>query len=179
MNIKRATSYLPCISKFIRTYKMTSNPFTYHKQKTIQALRYHFISRKEIKMMMVLVNVFSLATAVFFYLKKISPFAFLISSLLWLTMMVIFWLVMPRLVFKRSKTFAETLLVTFNNSDFSLHIGDHSRSFDWGSCSQWMESPHFFHIYFNERSFFLIPKDAFEDESAAREILKGKIKNKK
>ena len=137
---------------------MTSTPFTYNKQKTIQALRYHFISRKEIKMMMILINVFSLATAVFFYFKKISPFAFLISSLLWLTMMMIFWMIMPRMVYKRSKTFTETLQVAFNTTDFTLFVGDHSRSFDWASCSQWMESPHFFHIYFNERSFFLIDR---------------------
>ena len=93
--------------------------------------------------------------------------------------MMIFWLIMPRLVYKRSKTFTETLQVAFNESDFTLFVGNHSRSFDWVSCSQWMESPHFFHIYFNERSFFLIPKDAFENEQDARVMLKEKIKNKK
>jgi hypothetical protein len=40
-----------------------------------------------------------------------------------------------------------------------------------------MESPYFFHVYFNPRSFFIIPKDAFEgdDVHAARNILKEKI----
>jgi hypothetical protein len=55
---------------------MTSNTFEYHKQKVIQALRYHFISRKEIKVMMVLVNVFAILSAGLFFFKKISPLAF-------------------------------------------------------------------------------------------------------
>ena len=155
---------------------MTSTPFTYHKQKTIQALRYHFISRKEIKAMMILVNVFSFATAILFYFKKISPKAFLISSLLWLGMMIVFWMVMPRWVFRKSKTFQECLRVSFNSSDFTLYVGDYSRSFEWSSCQHWLESPHFFHIYFNERSFFLIPKDAFEEVAEARAILSDHVK---
>jgi hypothetical protein len=42
-----------------------------------------------------------------------------------------------------------------------------------------MESPHFFHIYFNPRSFFLIPKEAFDADGVdqARKIFKENIKN--
>jgi hypothetical protein len=41
-----------------------------------------------------------------------------------------------------------------------------------------MESPHFFHIYFNPRSFFLIPKDAFDADEIdqARKILSDNVK---
>ena len=38
---------------------MTSQFFIYNKGKVIQALRYHFITRKEIKIMIILVNVFT------------------------------------------------------------------------------------------------------------------------
>lgn len=155
---------------------MTSSAFTYHKQKTIQALRFHFISRKEIKVMLVLVNVFSLTTAVLFFLKKITPVAFLTGSVLWMLMMMLFWLIMPRMVFRQNKTFRETMQVDFGDDSFTINRGAHHRSFAWSSCSQWMESPHFFHIYFSERSFFLIPKEAFNDEHEARQMLKEKLK---
>ena len=155
---------------------MRSSPYSYHKQKTIQALRYHFISRKEIKIMLVLVNVFSLTTAVLFFMKKITPVAFLTGSLLWLLMMLLFWLIMPRMVFRQNKTFKETMQVDFGDHSFTINMGNHHRSFDWASCSQWIESPHFFHIYFSERSFFLIPKEAFHEEHEARQFLKGKLK---
>jgi hypothetical protein len=41
-----------------------------------------------------------------------------------------------------------------------------------------MESPHFFHLYFDARSFFIVPKDAFKDEDLheARKILSTKIR---
>jgi hypothetical protein len=43
-----------------------------------------------------------------------------------------------------------------------------------------MESPYFFHLYFNPRSFFIIPKDAFEqdNEHEARKIFASMIKKK-
>ena len=41
-----------------------------------------------------------------------------------------------------------------------------------------MESPHFFHLYFDNRSFFLIPKEAFEGdlEYEAAKKIRSKIK---
>ena len=45
---------------------MVSEYFTYNKGKVIQALRYHFITRKEIKGMMILVNVFAIVSAALF-----------------------------------------------------------------------------------------------------------------
>ena len=82
--------------------RMTSQFFTYNKQKVIQALRYHFISRREIKVMIILVNVFAILSAGLFYFKKISPFAFLISSVLWFSLMIIFWFLLPYMVYKRA-----------------------------------------------------------------------------
>ena len=62
---------------------MVSQFFTYNKNKVIQALRYHFITRREIKIMLILVNVFAIVSAALFYLKLIQPLAFLLSSVLW------------------------------------------------------------------------------------------------
>ena len=39
---------------------------TYDKPKVIQALRYHFISRKEIRILLIAVNVFAVISAVLF-----------------------------------------------------------------------------------------------------------------
>ena len=54
--------------------------FSYNKKQIIQGLRYHFISRREIKLMMILVNVFAIGSAVLFYTKKIRPEPFLLGS---------------------------------------------------------------------------------------------------
>ena len=56
--------------------------FGYEKKQVLQGLRYHFINRKEIKILLILINVFAIASAVLFYLKYIQAISFLIFSVL-------------------------------------------------------------------------------------------------
>ncbi|MEO6228676.1 MAG: YcxB family protein [Ferruginibacter sp.] len=156
---------------------MTSSFFTYNKGKVIQALRYHFITRPEIKVMMILVNVFAIISAALFFIKKISPVAFLVSSLLWFALMIAFWYLLPITIYRKSPTFKDKLKATFGKDEFTIENEHGSRSWPWESFSTSMESPHFFHLYFNTRSFFIVPKEAFSDEDvfAARKVITSKI----
>ena len=157
---------------------MTSEYFIYNKGKVIQALRYHFITRREIKLMLIVVNVFSIISAGLFFFKKISAVAFLISALLWFGMMIVFWFLLPVLIYKRSVTFKDKFKATFGGEGFTIENERGSRNWPWQQISSFMESPHFFHLYFDARSFFIVPKDAFigDDVHAARKILAEKIK---
>jgi hypothetical protein len=157
---------------------MVSEFFTYNKQKVIQALRYHFITRREIKIMLILVNVFAVLSAALFFFRKISPFAFLISSFLWFTLMVVFWFLLPYMVYKRADTFKDRFRAKLSDEEFRIENERGGRSWNWSEFSTWIESPHFFHLYFNARSFFIVPKDAFEGDAvhAARNILREKIR---
>ncbi len=157
---------------------MTTPFFTYEKPKVIQALRYHFISRVEIKWMMAAVNIFAILSAALFFFKKISPLAFLMSSTLWFIMMIAFWYVLPKMIYNKSETFRDTFKATLGESFFRIENNQNNRSWQWNEFSTWLESPHFFHLYFNNRSFFLIPKSAFPDgaEHEARRILQQRIK---
>jgi len=159
---------------------MTSEFFTYDKKKVIQALRYHFITRREIRVMMILINVFALLSAALFFFKRISPYAFLISSLLWIMLMLTFWFILPFTVYRRADTFRDRFRAILSDSTFRIENERGGRSWNWSEFSTWMESPHFFHLYFNSRSFFIVPKDAFEGESVfeARNMLKEKIARK-
>lgn len=157
---------------------MTSERFTYTKGKVIQALRYHFITRKEIKIMMILVNVFAIVSAFLFFLKKISPLSFLLSSALWFALMVAFWFLLPTIIYKKSDTFKDAFKATLGDDNFSIENDRGSRKWPWSAFTSTMESPHFFHLYFDSRSFFIVPKEAFpgDAEQAARKILTAKIK---
>lgn len=159
---------------------MTSQFFTYDKKKVIQALRYHFITRREIKIMMILVNVFAIVSAGLFFFKKISPFAFLISSLLWFSLMILFWFAMPYMVYRKAETFKDRFKAILGEDVFRIENERGGRSWNWSDFSTWIESPHFYHLYFNSRSFFIVPKDAFEgdDVHEARKILRAKIGKK-
>jgi len=156
---------------------MVSSYFTYNKGKVIQALRYHFISRREIKLLMILVNVFAIFSAALFYFDKISPFAFLTSSALWFILMLLFWYLLPLSIYRRATTFKDSFRAVLSAGDFTIENDRGSRSWEWNNFTTWMETPHFFHLYFNSRSFFIVPKDAFEgdDVHEARKILNAKI----
>jgi len=157
---------------------MTSSYFAYNKPKVLQALRYHFISRKEIKLMIILVNVFAIFSAGLYFFKKVSPLAFLLSSALWFALMISFWYILPGVIYRKASTFKDRFKVSFEEQHMFLENARGSKSWPWTAFSTMLESPHFFHLYFDSRSFFIIPKEAFEKENLGdvRKFLKQKIK---
>jgi len=157
---------------------MTIN-FSYDKKQVLQALRYHFLSKREIRLMIILVNVFALLSAVLFYFRKILPFAFLVGSFLWFALMISFWFVLPGMVYRRAATFRDHFTMKFEDESFSVGNERGSRSWPWGALSNFLETPHFFHLYFDNRSFFLVPKNAFangDEVYRMRHLLKDKVK---
>ena len=153
--------------------------FTYNKKQVLQALRYHFLSKKEIKVMIFLVNVFALLSAILFYFRKILPLAFLVGSFLWFTLMIVFWFVLPEMVYRRAATFRDHFTMRFEETDFTVGNERGSRSWPWNALSTFLETPYFFHLYFDNRSFFLVPKNGFANDEEIfqmRQLLKEKIR---
>ena len=151
--------------------------FGYEKKKVLQALRYHFISRLEIRIMIILVNVFAIATFTLYFLKKIQSLAFLVGSLLWIILMISFWYILPAMVYRKAVTFKHEFSMTFEQDGFSLGHENGSKSWKWEALKNYLESPHFFHLYFDSRSFLLVPKDGCKDSDEVFE-LRGLIKSK-
>jgi len=144
----------------------------YNKDKVIQALRYHFISRPEVKVMLVLVNVFAILSAGLFAFKYVRAVPFLISSLLWFFLMLTFWFWLPGLVYRRSETFREKIDFRFRDNDILLETSRGHTNWGYDKFQYFIESPHFFHLYINEKSFFLVPKDACGPEAETFEVRK-------
>jgi YcxB-like protein len=148
----------------------------------MQALRYHFISRPEIRIMLILVNVFALGSIILYALKKITPMAFFVGSSLWIVLMISIWFILPGIVYRRAITFKHQFSMTFEDEGFTLgHEGGGSKSWPWKALKNFIESPKFFHLYFDSRSFFLVPKDGCKDSDEVfelRELLKKKVGKK-
>jgi len=145
----------------------------------MQALRYHFISRPEFKIMLILVNVFALTCVVLYYLKKITDVAVLTGSFMWFFLMISFWFVMPAMVYKRAATFRDSFTMKFEEEGFSLGNERGSKAWSWKALSTFMETPNFFHLYFDSRSFFLVPKNCFSNSDQVyqlRQLLRTKVK---
>jgi hypothetical protein len=156
--------------------------FGYEKNQVIQALRYHFISRPEIKTMLILVNVFALLSITLYAIGKITAMAFLVGSFLWIVLMISFWFILPGLVYRRAITFQHNFSMNFEEDGFSLGHERGSKSWKWEALKTYLESPHFFHLYFDSRSFLLVPKSACINNDGVhqlRQLLMDKIMKKK
>ena len=152
--------------------------FAYDKKQVLQALRYHFLSRPEIRTMIIIVNVFALLSATLFYFQKITPLAFLVGSTVWFILMITFWFLLPGTVYRKASTFKDHFTMIFEDHQFSVGNERGSRVWPWQALTKFIETPHFFHLYFDTRSFFLVPKNSFgtsDDIYQMRQLLKQKV----
>jgi hypothetical protein len=155
--------------------------FGYEKGQVMQALRYHFISRPEIRIMLILVNVFAMASILLYALHKVTAMAFLVGSFLWIILMISFWFILPGMVYRRAVTFKHHFSMDFKEDEFTLGHEKGSKTWPWTALSKYIESPHFFHLYFDSRSFLLVPKNGCRDQDEVyelRQLLKRKVKKK-
>lgn len=130
--------------------------------------------------MIIVVNVFALLSAALFYMRKVTPLAFLVGSTLWFCLMITFWFLLPGVVYRKASTFKDHFTMNFEEDYFSLGNERGSRSWKWNAVSKFLETPHFFHLYFDSRSFFLVPKSGFANTDEVfqlRQLLKKKIKS--
>lgn len=154
--------------------------FSYERKKVIQALRYHFVQKAEIRILIILVNVFAILSAVLFYTKKIRPEPFLLGSFIWLMLMGAFWYFLPNSIYKKAATFRDSFIIDFLDSEVQLENERGMVHWPWDKFSRFFESPHFFHLYFDSRSFFLVPKEDMSEDfkHELRGLLNAKIRGK-
>ena len=125
-----------------------------------------------------MINVFAILSAVLFYFKIIQPIAFIIFSLLWFILWITIRRILPLSIYKRSQTFQDQFSMGLEEEGITLSTSRGRQLWDWQQFSSFKETVYFFHLYFDARSFFMVPKDAFEDMTQlqeARELLKKKI----
>ena len=152
--------------------------FTYDKKQVIQALRYHFLTRPEIRILLIMVNVFAIGSAVLLYFRVIQPASFLMFSVLWFLLMLAVWRLLPQSIYRRSHTFKDKFSMDITEDEVVLRTEKGQKSWPWKVFSKFVESPYFFHLYFDARSFFLVPTDAFsnlEERQEVRRLLREKI----
>jgi hypothetical protein len=152
--------------------------FDYNKPKVIQALRYHFVQSPEIRAMLVIVNVFAIVSAILFYTRKIRPEPFFLGSIVWMGLMASFWYFLPNNIYNKSNTFKDQFIIHFNDAAVVLENERGEMIWHWNKFSKYFESPHFFHLYFDAKSFFIVPKDNMNEEfkHELRGLLNLKIK---
>src|SRR5690349_13217579 len=94
--------------------------FGYNKKQVIQALRYHFLSRPEIRILIVLINIFTITSAVLFAMKKILPLAFLVFSAMWFLLLITIWRILPRSIYRKAHTFQDEFSMSLQEEEVIL-----------------------------------------------------------
>jgi len=152
--------------------------FGYNKKQVLDGLRSHFFGVVEIRVLFILINVFAILSAVLFYIHKIQALSFLIFSLLWFLLWITIRRILPYSIYNRSDTFKDHFTLQIADDGILLDTQRGRQVWQWSRFSGFKETMSFFLLYFNGRSFFMVPKDAFKDITeiqAARELLKQKI----
>lgn len=151
---------------------------SYQKKEVLQALRYHFIKQTEIKGLMIVVNLYAITTAILLFQKKIRPELFLLGSVLWLILMLLFWYLLPIVFYKKTNLFKADWNFNYDQQGAQLTSEKAEAKWAWAELTYYFESPYFFHYYFGPKSFFLISKATLpmEDQHILRGILKPKLK---
>lgn len=133
--------------------------FSYSKNKVLQALRYHFIAQKEIRIMFIVIIMFDVIAGALYFSGRIRPEPFLTGSFIWFIFILSFWFFMPLTVYKKSSTFRQKFTITFQPAYVLLENSQGRVEWEWGRFTKYFESPNFFHLYFSQKAFFLVPKD--------------------
>src|ERR1700755_1172419 len=129
--------------------------FGYNKRQVLDGLRGHFFGRPEIRIMVIMINVFAILAAVLFALKKIQALPFLIFSVLWFLLWLSIRRLLPLSIYKRSATFQDTVILSLEDQGILLETKKGSQRWNWEHFSAFKETAYFFHLYFDARSFFL------------------------
>jgi len=152
--------------------------FGYDKKQVLDGLRSHFFGRPEIRVLFIVINVFAILSAALYFFKKIQALSFLIFSLLWFVLWITVRRILPLSIYKKSHTFRDTFTMSLEDRGVTLKTDRGEKLWDWKTFSGFKETLYFFHLYFDPRSFFLVPKDSFKDITEiqeARQLLRDKI----
>jgi hypothetical protein len=153
--------------------------FGYDKKQVLDGLRGHFFGQPEIRIIVIIINLFAILSAILLFFKKIQVLPFLLFSFLWFFLWLSIRRFLPLSIYKRNSTFRDHFTLSMADEGILLETKKGSQQWGWENFSAFKETAYFFHLYFTARSFFLIPKDSFKDITeiqSARQLLKSHIK---
>lgn len=155
--------------------------FTYNKADVINALRIHFLSRKETKILRILCIVLFIF-ALWGYWTSIVSYSLLVGVFIVIVLLtIVFWFILPNAIYRKAKTFHEpSIQLQYNGEGMAIGTQAGAKHLPWQSFHRVLETNDFFYLYRNSNSFFLIPTKAFSndiDRSDFSKILRGHIGN--
>lgn len=144
--------------------------FTYKKEEVINALRFHFLRRGEIKVFRNTLIILLLATVIGYVFRMVNFNAMLGIVVMMVILGWAFWYLLPVSTYNKAATFRDNIRLRYNEDGMAIVSGHGERSLSWRSFTQIVETQSFFFLYRDKRSFFLIPTSAFENDEAHQQF---------
>ena len=128
--------------------------FEYEKKQVMSALRHHFISRPEIKILLIIVNLFTILSAILFYMHKIQPLSFLLFSLLWFVSASDFLDYSSTERLQKINTFQDQFSMDFNDNEVVLQTQTGITCLELEGFQQFSGNTFFLSSVFQQPGFF-------------------------
>lgn len=164
---------VPLQRSIFQNWHISIMPLRFHYDKTevINALRFHFMSRGEIKVFQVALMILIVSAFIGYWMDLINLQVVVWLFLLFIVLILIFWFILPHSVYKKARTFREPE-IHLDCDEQSLSIGTQSgnHSIPWNRFERIVETKDFFYLYQNNKTFFLVPAKVFKDESERKEF---------
>lgn len=155
--------------------------FQYNKADVIDALRFHFMNRPEMKLFRIVLMILIAFAFIGYWMALINLQVVVWLFLLFIILILVFWYILPYSVYKKARTFSEPAIhLHWNEQNLSIGTHQGESNMPWTRFHKIVETKDFFFLYRDNKSFFLIPVDAFENEAeknAFSELLHNQFQN--
>jgi hypothetical protein len=154
--------------------------FSYNKEDVLNALRYHFMQRGEVKVFrntLLILLLFALAGYTF---QVVTLGALIGIAAMIILISLVFWYLLPVSIYNKAATFKDDIHLRYSEEGIviSTRTSEFQRELSWSNFTQVIEAKKFFFLYRGKKNFFLVPTSAFETEAAQKEfgqLAKNKI----
>ncbi|HEY0273561.1 MAG TPA: YcxB family protein [Chitinophaga sp.] len=146
--------------------------FSYKKNEVLNALRYHFLHRGEVKVFQITLLIFILFTITGYWFHVVNRNA--LAGVTGMTLLIAwsFWYLLPISTYNKAATFQDNIRLRVNEEGMTITTGQGGdRSLGWQRFSQVVETPKFIYLYRDKKSFFLIPLSAFQTAEARTDFM--------
>ncbi|SFD27642.1 YcxB-like protein [Chitinophaga sp. CF118] len=154
--------------------------FSYNKEDVLNALRYHFMQRGEIKVFRNTLFILLAVTLGGYAFRIVTIGALVGIAAMIILISLVFWYLLPVSIYNKAATFKDNIHLRYSEDGIviSTRTSEFQRELSWSTFTQIIETKNFFFLYRGKKNFFLIPTSAFESEAAQKEfsrLAKNKI----
>ncbi|PSL22616.1 YcxB family protein [Chitinophaga ginsengisoli] len=146
--------------------------FSYNKEEVLNALRYHFLQRGEIKVFRNTLFILLAFTMAGYAFKLVTVGALIGIAAMVLLIIAVFWFLLPVSIYNKAATFKDDIHLKYSEEGITIstRTSEHQRLISWSTFTKVVEAKNFFFLYRGKKNFFLVPTSAFKSEDAQKEF---------